>query len=172
MAHPDLNQLLNSLLPFAKRMLAEHGEFYPFGSTMKPNGEIVAVGAYDGDEHPPSQNLIDFMTQAFSQQAKTGQLRAAAICYDVRTIPPGQTEKCDAVCASLEHQSGEAVNVFVPYQKATDGGIRYMQLFATARTPQFFVLHKTSLEFHHDNLAKMAVVSRPFTLIEDRRLGR
>jgi hypothetical protein len=29
MAHPDLNQLLNSLLPFAERMLAEHGELFP-----------------------------------------------------------------------------------------------------------------------------------------------
>ena len=111
---------------------------------MKPNGEIVALGAYEGDGHPPSQNVIDLMTQAFGQHAKMGQLRAAAICYNVRTIPPGQTEKSDAVCASLEHQSGEALNVFVPYQKATDGGIRYMQLFATARTPQFFVLHETS----------------------------
>lgn len=83
------------------------------------------------------------MTQVFGHQAERGQLRAAAICYDVRTIPPGQTEKCDAVCASLEHQSGEAVNVFVPCQKATGGGIRYMQVFATARTPQFCVPHQT-----------------------------
>lgn len=27
MAHPDLNQLLNALLPFAQEMLAKHGEF-------------------------------------------------------------------------------------------------------------------------------------------------
>lgn len=58
MAHPDLNQLLNSLLPFAKRRLAEHGEFYPFGSTMKPDGEIVAVGVHDGDEHPLHRALL------------------------------------------------------------------------------------------------------------------
>jgi hypothetical protein len=47
MAHPDLNQLLNSLLPFAERTLAEHGEFFPFGTAMKPDGEIVAVSAYE-----------------------------------------------------------------------------------------------------------------------------
>ena len=87
MAHPDLNQLLNSLLPFAERTLAEHGEFFPFGTTMKPDGEIVAVSACDRDERPPSQSVIDLLTHAFRQQARNGDLRAAGICYDARTTP-------------------------------------------------------------------------------------
>ncbi len=141
MSHPDLDQLLNALLPFAQQMLAKHGEFYPFGSSMKPAGEIVAVGvgAHDGGEYPPSQRLIDQMTGAFRQQASAGQLRAAGICYDVRTIPPGQTEKCNAICAGLEHQSGQAVDVYVPYKRGWFGKIQYGELFAARRSPQFFV---------------------------------
>jgi hypothetical protein len=139
MAHPDLNRLLNSLLPFAQRMLAEHREFYPFGSSMKSNGEIVSVGADNGSEHPPSQNLIDLMAQTFEQQARVGAIRAAGICYDVLTIPPGQTRKIDAVCASLEHESGEAVDVFMPYEKMANGSIRYLESFATPRLPHFFM---------------------------------
>jgi hypothetical protein len=144
MLHPDLDQLLNSLMPFAKRVLAEHGEFSPFGETMKPDGEIVAVGAFGGDKHPPSLNgVIDRMTQVFRQQARTGQLRAGGICYDARTVPPGQTEKCDAVCASMEHQCGEAVNVILPYEKTSDGEVRYGQMFTTSRITQFFVPTET-----------------------------
>jgi hypothetical protein len=143
MSHPDLDQLLNSLLPFAERMLAEHGEFFPFGGTMKPDGEIVAVGGYDGDEHPLSLSVIDQLTQVFRQQARRGQLRAAGICYDARTIPPGQIEKCDAVCASMEHQSGEAVNVILPYEKTSKGDVQYGQMFTTSRTSQFFVPNET-----------------------------
>jgi hypothetical protein len=139
MVHPDLNQLLNSLLPFAERTLAEHGEFFPFGTTMKSDGEIVAVSAYDGDERPPSQSVIDLLTHAFRQQARNGDLRAAGICYDARTTPPGQTEKCDAVCASMEHQCGEAVNVILPYEKTSDGEVQYGQMFTTPRISQFFV---------------------------------
>src|SRR2546426_1377236 len=100
MAHPDLDQLLNALLPFAQQMLSKHGEFYPFGSAMTTDGQIQAHGAYDGDEHPPSQQLIDLLTQAFRQQAAAGHIRAAAICYDIRTIPPGHSEKTDAICVS------------------------------------------------------------------------
>lgn len=138
MAHPDLNELLNALLPFAQQMLAEHGEFYPFGSTMTVEGEIVAQGASIGEEHPKSQPLIELLTEAYRQQALNGEIRAAGICYDVRTIPPGQTEKTDAVCLALEHQTGQSVSVFVPYKKGLFGKVKYGAIFAAAREPEFF----------------------------------
>jgi hypothetical protein len=145
MLHPDLNQLLNSLLPQAERMLAEHGEFSPFGGTMNQDGEIVAVSGHDGKQHPPSQSVIELMTQSLRQRARSGQLRAVGICYDARTIPPGQTEKCDAVCASVEHQSGEAINLILPYEKTSKGDVQYGQKFSTLRVPQFFASNEVPL---------------------------
>jgi hypothetical protein len=139
MAHPDLDQLLNALLPFAQQMLAKHGEFFPFGSSMTTAGEVVPHGAYDGDEQPPSQQLIDLLTQAFRQQAASGQIRAAAICYDIRTIPPGQSEKTDAICVSVEHQNGEAADVCLPYKKGWFGNISHGEIFGAARKREFFV---------------------------------
>jgi hypothetical protein len=139
MAHPDLDKLMNALLPFAQQMLAKRGGFYPFGSTMTTDGQIISQAAYDGDEQPPSERIIDLMTQAFRQEAAAGQLRAAGICYDVRTIPPGQTEKTDAICLGLEHQTGQCVSVFLPYKKGLFGKMQFGQLFATRRDAQFFV---------------------------------
>ncbi|MFO0874139.1 MAG: hypothetical protein U0575_09230 [Phycisphaerales bacterium] len=139
MAHPDLDNLMNALLPFAQQMLAKHGEFYPYGSTMTTGGEIVSQAAYDGDDHPQSQPLIERMTQAFRAMAASGEIRAAGICYDVRTIPPGQTEKTDAICLGLEHQTGQSVSVFLPYKKGWFGKIRYGELFATRRDAEIFV---------------------------------
>ncbi len=138
MANPDLNALLNSLLPFAQKMLAAHGEFYPFGSSMTPSGEIVAISVYDGDENPPSQKVIDLMTKSFREQATARQLRAVGICYDVRTIPPGQVEMSDAICAALEHDSGESVAVYLPYRRSASTGIEFGQVFATRRACQIF----------------------------------
>jgi len=43
--HPDLDALLNNLLPFAERMLREHGEFYPFGGSITPDGRHISIGA-------------------------------------------------------------------------------------------------------------------------------
>jgi hypothetical protein len=138
MAHPDLDQLLNSVLAFAQLLLSKHGEFFPFGSSMKLNGEIIMDGADTGGEHPPSQEVIDLLAQSYEQRAGKGELRAAAICADVRVVPPGKADKTDAISVGLEHRSGEAVAAFLPYQKGWFGRIKYGQIFASARDAQFF----------------------------------
>ena len=138
MAHPDLDELLNLLIPFAQQMLSKHGEFYPFGSAMSTDGKAEAHAAYEGDDNPPSEKLIDLLTRGFQQQAAAGLIRAAAICYDVRIVPPGQTEKSDAICVSAEHQNGEAADVYIPYKKGWFGRISYGELFGVARKREFF----------------------------------
>ena len=47
-AKADCEVLLNAVLPFAEKMLGEHGEFSPYGGAMRPNGEIISVSGYDG----------------------------------------------------------------------------------------------------------------------------
>lgn len=138
MFHPDLHRLLDSLLPPAKRRLAEESEFVPFGAIMRQDGEIVAINTTDGDGAALPAS-IEGLTLSFQHKSRLGELRAAGICYDGRTVPPGQTEKRDVLCASIEHQSGEAVNVMLPYDKTTDGDIQYGQVFIIPRISQFFV---------------------------------
>ena len=134
MAHADLNTLFDTVVSCAKLFLSEHGEFYPFGATMSPSGEITNIGAaVEGDDHPPSHTLIELMTKHFRQQATGGQIRAAAICYKGRTIPPGQTRKTDVICCGLEHRSGESIDVFVPYTRTASGDFQYGEIFAVGR---------------------------------------
>src|SRR2546425_3762105 len=75
MADPELDALFNTLLPFAQTMLREHGEFYPFGAIMTSSGEIRHVGAkMEDDDHPPSQPLIDLLTETFKKQSDEGRI--------------------------------------------------------------------------------------------------
>ena len=138
MAHPDLDQVLNGALEFAELMLSKHGALFPFGSSMNASGQIDMDRADTGGEHPPTQEVIDPLTQAYEQRAGAGELRAAAICADVRVAAPGKSDKTDAIAVALEHRSGETVTVFLPYQKGWLGRIKYGQIFASARTAQFF----------------------------------
>jgi len=138
MAHPDLDELLNAVLPFAQQMLSDHGEFFPFGSAMTVDGKIEELAAFTGDERPSSEELIALLTRGLRQKATAGEIRAAAICYDVRTIPPGHSEKTDAVCVSLEHQDGETADVYLPYKKGWFGKISYGQIFGSPRKREFF----------------------------------
>jgi hypothetical protein len=55
MANPDLEELLNVLVPFAHEMLAKHGEFYPIGVSMDAKGEVSCVAGETGKEQADSQ---------------------------------------------------------------------------------------------------------------------
>jgi hypothetical protein len=137
--HRDLDALLNDLLPFAQRMLAEQGEFYPFGCSITPDGRHISIGAKGSSDHPKSQELIDIMTSEFRRQASERKIRAAGICFDVRVVPPGHVDKTDAIQLALERDGGDAVDVFVPYAQLSDREFTYGELFACERTPTLFV---------------------------------
>jgi hypothetical protein len=139
MAHPDLEELLNALIPFAQEMLAKHGEFYPFGAAIDANGQVVAQAAEPGEENPDSQEVIKMLVAGMRDQAKRGEIRAAGICYDARVVPPGKTEKTDAIACRLEHESGEALVTFVPYRKGFLGRYKYDELFASEGDQAIFV---------------------------------
>jgi len=71
------------------------------------------------------------------RQASAGEIRAAAICYDVR-IRTASGSMADAIAVSLEHRDGEPVDVFVPYEKRRFGGPRFGELTANAGTRRVF----------------------------------
>ena len=139
MPHPDLEELLNFLIPFAQEMLAKNGEFYPFGAASDAQGEVAAQAADTGEEQPDSNDVIAMLVAGMREEAKRGEIRAAGICYDARVVPPGKTEKTDAIACRLEHASGEAVVTFVPYRKGFMGRYKYDDLFASEGDQAIFV---------------------------------
>jgi hypothetical protein len=69
--------LINEVLPVAKRMLNEHGEFFPYGGYMKLNGEIVHVGAKDSEtDRPKSKVLISILQNSFKEMTDEKKCKA------------------------------------------------------------------------------------------------
>jgi hypothetical protein len=129
-AHPDLDQILNVLLPFAQKMLSKYGEFQPFAASMDQEGRVALHAGYTGEQRVTSEQIIDLLIGGIRQQASNGEIKAAGICLDVRTVPPGQVERVEAICAQLEHETGEAADVYLPYRKSWLRGPKYGDLFA------------------------------------------
>jgi hypothetical protein len=111
----DFDRLLSSALPFAEQMLTKSGGFCPYGSTMSSDGKIAAAAGYTGVEQPKSQEVIDLLKRAFHRQAENGTIKACALAYDIRTIPPGQTQKTDAIAVNLDHRGGMSIVAIYPY---------------------------------------------------------
>ncbi len=143
MASESLNELMNSLLPFAEQMLREHGAFYPFAAKKTTEGEIVQVGAMGESDHPPSQELIDLLVKGFSREAVDGQLLATGICLDSRFRSSSDAEPTDAICCRLESREGEAIAVYVPYKVSKkllkrEYTVEMGEIVATSLVPQIF----------------------------------
>lgn len=138
MAHPDLDQLLDALLPFAQKCLVERGEFYPFGASLSRAGDLVLQAAHAGDDPPPALEGLATLEGILRTQAANGEIRAAGLCVAVRTQPLGHTKKIDAIHVGLEHQTGESVSVFLPYEKRWLRKPRFGELYATTREARFW----------------------------------
>jgi len=112
----ECQKLFDSALPFAKQMLAEQGEFFPYGEVMLPNNKIVSVGAeIEDNEQPSSSELIELLKASFIEASKSKEYKATAIVYDVRVNLPNNNEKSDAIAVDLDHERGYSVIIYIPY---------------------------------------------------------
>ena len=83
-ATPDqLHGLLAYCMDFAHTMLKDAGEFFPFGATLSPDGDVAAVGGWDGDEKPKSQEMYQLMAGAFLAAVGEGRVIGVALAADV-----------------------------------------------------------------------------------------
>lgn len=136
MAHPDLHELLNVLLPFAKQQITRRGGFLPFGASMSTKGEVrLAMSSPAGDAPTPTE-CLDTMHDAFRKQAAASEIRASAVCWTASVTL--NEEPSDAITIGLEHLDGEAVNVYMPYRKRLLRGHKFGRLVAGPREPMVF----------------------------------
>jgi len=119
---------MNFGLPLVERILQRHGEFLPFGTAMRPNGEIVCLGALDGREVPSLAgsfaDVIRSLKDAFIDGARRQEYIATALFYEVGFTLPSSSERRDAVAVSLNHRGGYSVIVLLPYT-IEDGSVAY-----------------------------------------------
>jgi hypothetical protein len=117
MADPkaDSESLLNAALPFAQKMLKEHGEFYPYAITLRDDGTTAMVAGYDGREKPPSLEIIDILKKSLRADAAAHKIVASAIVSDVLTTDSSTGVKTDAISVALDHRDHYSVVVLVRY---------------------------------------------------------
>lgn len=137
-AKEECEDLMNSVLPFAHKILTQHREFYPFGGAMAPDGKIIAVGGDPGEEHPGSQEVIDLLERGFQEGARTGKYKATAVVVDMRVVPPGKNTKQDAIAVRLDHRDGYSAVVVFPYSIGSSGEVTIAAPFAVKGAERIF----------------------------------
>jgi hypothetical protein len=134
----EAEHLMNELLPVAEQMLRQHGEFFPYGGYMKPDGEIVHVGAKDpATERPKSKALIAIMQNSFQELVRNKQCKAVALVFDVFVLLPKSNRKSDAIQVCVDHVENYSAEVFFPYKMANHEVI-FGEVFAQRGEHLFF----------------------------------
>jgi hypothetical protein len=132
-----MNQLLNACLPFARQMIEKHGEFFPFGASLEPDGAVNMVAAGTHEQVPASQQLIEELTGAFRTRAQRSEIRAAAICANIEMKTPER--RSDAIQVTIEHVGADPVRVFMSYRNAPSSGYEFDEVSAAEATRTIFV---------------------------------
>ena len=116
---PEFHGLVDALVPFAKHMLENYGDFLPLGAIVK-SGEVVTEAPF---AQPPAtvQAWLERLKEALRKHAADPDCAAVAYCIDARLSDTRNDEVISAIHVAFEHRSGEALHAFFPYRKDNDG---------------------------------------------------
>ncbi|MCU0660173.1 MAG: hypothetical protein MUD00_00970 [Candidatus Pacebacteria bacterium] len=121
----QLDKLLNALVPFAQKMLIQHGEFYPFGMYLNSKDEIVAVENDFLEKHPTPKEVIDSLMQSFQVKKQEHDLHAFGIAFNAN-LYAGNTD--GAISIHLEDAENKVISATLPYKKNESGEIMYKEM--------------------------------------------
>ena len=137
MINPDLQRLLNDLVPFAEQSLSDHGWFDPYGGTITVDTAIEHVSVeIEGDEESTAEELFDTLLGDLKRGAHAGVYVATAIFSDVQIIVEGS--KLFAINVFLEHICGICLEVNIPYRQNAESDIEYGESVSTVANPRVF----------------------------------
>ena len=134
----ECESLMSAVLPRAEELLQGHSEFCPFGATLSASGEIAHVAGFVGEVAPPAEEVIAVLEAGFREGAARGELVACALLCDVLVVPPGSTERKDAIAVRLDHRDDYSIVVLFPYTITESGVLSVDEPFATAGSGAIF----------------------------------
>jgi len=115
-SNPHFDSLLSFLLGFAGNILPSQDSVAPFAAAVTGDGKIQPMAAYEG-ERGSTQGLVDLLIEGMRAAVDAGKIVAGGLCTDVRVQPPNGAALVDAINVHLEHENGECVDVFLPYER-------------------------------------------------------
>ena len=115
------NELLNTAMEYARRVLKRYGEIGPFAFSMDDAGS-VSRETLDRPQLPAdAESLWKILHDHVSERAHRGEIQAVAVAAIVTLAQPSQEGYSDGVVFHIERRGGYAIKVIVPY--AVYGGL-------------------------------------------------
>lgn len=111
----DSENLLTQVITVAGELLAKNKEIYPIGAVLKEDNQIEFLEAYDGNEFPESQIVIDNINKVLIDGAKNKEYIATALVYMTTSKDPKTGESFDALNVQIDHKDNYSFVAIFPY---------------------------------------------------------
>ena len=121
----DFNDLVLPILGLAEKMLEQDGEFAPFGARLAAGGQMALVDVAQTLDEPTNPLIVDALYAAFRLEARTGMIRACAVCWDALVPRTEGGGLMDAIAIGLEHRDGDPTIVLCSYEREPTGDYRF-----------------------------------------------
>jgi hypothetical protein len=121
----DFDELVMPLLGLAENMLENEGEFRPFGARLAAGGQLALVDVAPTLKEPTNPLIIDALYATFRLEARTGTIRACAVCWDALVPRREGGGLMDAIAIGLEHRDGDPTIVLCGYERDAYGDIQF-----------------------------------------------
>lgn len=131
-AAEDARILVENAVAVARQRLAKEGEFHPFAFFMDAGGRLQRISPRQDAALPSPDEVLQLLQQDFRERAQAGECRAVAVVADVVIALPGGG-KSDALQVGVEHRDGYCANFFHPYERSSDGSLRFLEPISSGR---------------------------------------
>lgn len=131
----ELEKMFSAVLTVAQDNLSHHDGFGPFALVLQTDADVLTMAGL-GKPAESGDAALRTVENWLRQQARTGEFRAfgwaAEVAIDVQSPP----RTLRAIRVWLEHVSGEAAEVYVPFEKHAD--YHYLERIVLEREPSMF----------------------------------
>ena len=132
MKHDIIKQeenIIQEVKRYSKRFIEKMGGFYPFAIGMNDKNEIFSIGAYEGNEFPKSQDLINLLEKSINTEISNRHIILAAICIDIflyQTVERVKFKK-NAIEIRFMSASGNKIEHLI-YELSVNNSVEFIEL--------------------------------------------
>jgi len=128
----ETDKLVKHCLEYAKDLLTDTGESYPFGAFLDTIGNVHPLEMeIDTRDIPQNGVVIDKLRNYCKEEMQADKMNGYALAYEVELQEEENSEKIDAIAIELVHKDKNDLPTFyLPFKVGNDRETTFDDVFA------------------------------------------
>ena len=131
----ETQKIIDHSFEYAKELLEETGEFYPFGAYLDTRGQVHPLEfELDKKNMPTNGQVIEGLTIYCKEEMEKGKIKAYGITFDAGVQMKEGEDAVDTIAIDITLSGSEVEPVYYfPYSLKQKGKIEFEEAFAVKR---------------------------------------